>query len=192
MNCVTHDGSFFDVVAGYYSVRSYNIGCYYWYERNVIHWDCAHSYHFLSPPTRFVAYHPEKPRLFEIKTILTPYRNKTSQHPTTSLLHLLLRQDWKTLVLKEEREKIEKRWCERLHWKRRDRKKRKVIYPNIFPARRYVPKPNETPNAWWVVFWMFGSDTRAMGRFFGCCMGRFFYHIQLHIWCFIERKSILL
>ena len=26
--------SFFNVMAGYYSVRSYNIGCYYRYERN--------------------------------------------------------------------------------------------------------------------------------------------------------------
>ena len=32
-NCETM-GRFFNVMAGYYSVRSYNIGCYYRYERN--------------------------------------------------------------------------------------------------------------------------------------------------------------
>ena len=40
-------------------------------------------------------------------------------------------------------------------------------------SARYLPNPNEMRNVRWVVLGMFGSDTRAMGRLFGCCMGRF-------------------
>ena len=50
---------------------------------------------------------------------------------------------------------------------------------------RYVCNDIARQARWVFIFWMFGEDTRAMGRFYGSCMGR------LSVRCFIGLGTYL-